>query len=212
MQAQPGEAILVPAKELVRAKSRLTTWLDAAGRRELAVAMLTDVLQATAAWPSRFVVTADPLLADVAAGLGCLPLPDLGGGLNPALRAGTARAVEAGAAKLLILPADVPLVEQPDVAALFSLPAAVVVALSPDGGTAGLLRTPPGIIDPSFGPGSGMRHAAAARWAGVPVLVTTPPSLGLDVDDPADLERLAESPLERNSTRIARRLLGSPTG
>src|SRR5437763_2125389 len=124
MQARPGEAILVPAKELVRAKTRLTTWLDPSGRRELAVALLSDVLEATAAWPSRFVVTADTLLADVAAGLGCLPLPDPGGGLNAALQAGTALAMEAGAGKLLVLPADVPLVQQADIAALFSLPAA----------------------------------------------------------------------------------------
>ena len=146
------------------------------------------------------------------AGLGCLPLPDPGGGLNAALQAGTALAMEAGAGKLLVLPADVPLVQQADIAALFSLPAAVVVALSPDGGTTGLLRTPPGIIDPSFGLGSGRRHAAAGRRAGVPVLVTTPPSLSLDVDGPSDLRRLAESPLECRSTTIARRLLSSPTG
>jgi 2-phospho-L-lactate guanylyltransferase len=212
MQPPPGETILVPAKELFRAKSRLGTWLDASDRRELAVAMLGDVLGATAAWPSRFVVTADPLLAEVAAGSGCLPLPDPGDGLNAALRAGTAWAAEAGAVKLLVLPSDVPLVEAADVAALFALTAAVVVAPSADGGTAGLLRTPPGIIDPAFGPRSAMRHAAAARRAGIAVLVTAAPSLCLDVDGPADLERLADSPLERRSTRIARRLLGSRTG
>src|SRR5438094_953320 len=116
MQARSGETILVPAKELVRAKSRLGAWLDASGRRELAVAMLGDVLQATAAWPSRFVVTADPLLAEDAAGSGCLPLPDPGGGLNAALRAGTGWAAEAGATKLLVLPSDVPLVQEADVA------------------------------------------------------------------------------------------------
>jgi 2-phospho-L-lactate/phosphoenolpyruvate guanylyltransferase len=212
MQARSGEAILVPAKELARAKSRLGPWLDSSARSELAVAMLGDVLQATAGWPSRFVVTADPLLAEVAAGSGCLPLPDPGGGLNAALLVGTGRAVEAGAAKLLVLPSDVPLVEEADVAALFALTAPVVVVPSPDGGTAGLLRTPPGVIDPAFGPHSAMRHAAAARWAGIPVLVTAAPSLVLDVDGPADLQRLADSPLERTSTMIARRLLGARTG
>lgn len=211
MHARPGEAILVPAKELARAKSRLGTWLGPPDRQALAIAMLTDVLQATASWPSRFVVTADGLLAEVAAAMGCQPLPDPGEGLNAALRAGTARAAEAGAARLLILPSDVPLVEETDVAALFALTAPVVVAPSPDGGTAGLLRTPPGIIEPSFGPGSALLHAGAAQRAGVPVLIAAAPSLSLDVDGPADLERLADSPLDRRSTAIARRLLGSRT-
>lgn len=211
MQARPGEAILVPAKELARAKTRLGPWLGPLDRRALAIAMLSDVLQATAAWPSRFVVTADAVLAEVAAGLGCRPVPDPGDGLNAALRAGTVRALEAGAARLLVLPSDVPLVEESDVTRLFSLRAPVVVAPSPDGGTTGLLRTPPAVIEPAFGPGSALRHADAAQRAGVAVLIAAAPSLGLDVDGPAELERLAGSRLDRQSTAIARRLLGSRT-
>ena len=57
----------------------------------------------------------------------------------------------------------------------------------------------------------GMRDAGAAQRAGVPVLIAAAPSLSLDVDGPADLERLADSPLDRRSTAIARRLLGSRT-
>jgi hypothetical protein len=45
----------------------------------------------------------------------------------------------------------------------------------------------------------------------LPVLVAAVPSLALDVDGPGDLQRLADSPLERTSMMIARRLLGART-
>jgi 2-phospho-L-lactate guanylyltransferase len=206
---RPGEAILVPAKELSLAKSRLGVWLDVSDRRELTAVMLADVLRATAAWGDRFVVTADALLAEVAAGFGCLPVADPGDGLNAALRAGTERAAEAGAASLLVLPSDVPLVAEEDVAELFSTGAAVVVARSADGGTAGLLRRPPDAVDPAFGPRSAHLHEQAARRAGLAVAVLDPPSLSLDVDRLADLERLASATIPRDSVSVARRLLGS---
>jgi 2-phospho-L-lactate/phosphoenolpyruvate guanylyltransferase len=209
---RPGEAILVPAKELPRAKTRLGAWLTASERRELALAMLADVLRATVAWPDRFVVTADAVLAETAAGLGCLPLADPGDGLNAALRAGTAHAAHAGATSLLVLLSDVPLVAEEDVAGLLSLRAAVVVARSPDGGTTALVRRPPGVIDPFFGPRSATLHTEAARRAGLPVRVVAPPSLSLDVDRLPELQRLAMAPLRRESIAVARRLLGSLAG
>lgn len=212
MRPQPGDAILIPAKELAAAKSRLGGLLSAGGRRELAVAMLADVLRAIADWPVRYVVTGDALLAEAAAGLGAAPLVDPGKGLNAALRAGTEWAVGTGALRLLVLPSDVPLVSGEDVEALFDAEESVVVAASPDGGTSGLLRTPPAAIEPAFGPGSAGLHTAAARRAGRSVLMANPPSLRLDVDRPADLERLAGAASERESVGVARRLLGSRTG
>ncbi|MGH2687519.1 MAG: 2-phospho-L-lactate guanylyltransferase, partial [Actinomycetota bacterium] len=110
MRPQPGDAILVPAKDLAAAKSRLGACLRPADRRALVLAMLADVLRATAAWADRYVVTDDAVLAETAAGLGCLPLQDPGAGLNAALRAGTAWASANGATRLLVLPSDVPLV------------------------------------------------------------------------------------------------------
>ena len=212
MRPQPGDAILVPAKDLAAAKSRLGARLDAADRRGLVVAMLADVLRATAVWTDRYVITGDAVLAETAAGLGCLPLQDPGAGLNAALRAGTRWAAGNGAARLLVLPSDVPLVSGEDLAGLFDAETDVVVAASADGGTTALLRTPPDVIEPAFGPGSAGLHTAAARRAGHSVLLVTPPSLRLDVDRPADLERLAAAGGDRESVAVARRLIGSRTG
>jgi 2-phospho-L-lactate/phosphoenolpyruvate guanylyltransferase len=208
-QPPPGHAILIPAKQLSTAKSRLGAWLGPSERRELAAAMLADVVHATAAWRERFVVTGDAVLAEIAAASGCLPIPDPGDGLNAALRAGGLRAARAGAASLLVLPSDVPLVAEEDVAGLFATEAAVVVARSLDGGTTGLLRTPPGVIDPAFGPHSAHLHAQVAMRAGVSVAVVAPPSLALDVDGLADLQRLAAATAARRSVAVARRVLGS---
>jgi 2-phospho-L-lactate guanylyltransferase len=212
MQPQPGDAILVPAKDLAAAKSRLGAHLGAADRRALVVAMLADVLGATAAWADRYVITGDAVLAETAAGLGCLPLQDPGGGLNAALRAGTRWAAGNGAGRLLVLPSDVPLVTGEDVAELFDADTDVVVAASADGGTTALLRTPPAVIEPAFGPGSAGLHTAAARRAGRSVMLVTPPSLRLDVDRAADLERLAAAGGNRRSVAVARRLLRSRAG
>ncbi|MGH2721159.1 MAG: hypothetical protein ACRDJO_06095, partial [Actinomycetota bacterium] len=87
-----------------------------------------------------------------------------------------------------------------------------VVAASADGGTTALLRTPPDAIEPAFGPGSAGLHTAAALRAGRSVVLVTPPSLRLDVDRPADLERLAAAGGNRESVAVARRLLSSRAG
>ena len=57
-------------------------------------------------------------------------------------------------------------------------------------GTNALVLAPPGSIRPAFGEGSRDRHVAAAREAGIPFAVEEVPSLGLDLDTPADVVAL----------------------
>jgi 2-phospho-L-lactate guanylyltransferase len=57
-------------------------------------------------------------------------------------------------------------------------------------GTNALVLAPPDAIVPSFGEGSRERHVAAARAAGIPYGVEELPSLGLDLDTPADIVAL----------------------
>ena len=51
--------------------------------------------------------------------------------------------------------------------------------------------TPPGALEPSFGPDSCQRHAAHARAAEIEYDVVPVPSLALDIDTPEDLVVLA---------------------
>ncbi|MGH2706074.1 MAG: 2-phospho-L-lactate guanylyltransferase [Actinomycetota bacterium] len=201
------EAILIPVKRLSAAKARLSSLLDAAGRRRLALAMLGDVLRATEKWEHRLVVTSDREAEAVALAFGCRLVGDPGRGLNAALSVGTQGAVALGAAALLTLPADVPLVRADDVRSLFASHAQVAVAAAADGGTAALLRRPPAIIPTRFGPASAVAHCDEARRRGLVARTLELPSLTLDVDEPDDVELLARSPGERESVHVARMLL-----
>jgi 2-phospho-L-lactate guanylyltransferase len=205
-----AEAVLIPVKRLDGAKLRLSGPLDAEARRRLALAMLADVLDAAAAWPLRLLVTSDTEVAAAGREAGWSMVDDPGSGLNAAVAAGTRRAVERGAEALLVLPFDVPLVVPGELRTLFAIDADVVVARSDDGGTTGLLRRPPGVIGPLFGPDSARRHVAAAGAAGLRVTETRLPGLVLDIDDLADLERLAGSPSPGRTVALARELLGHP--
>ncbi|HEU5002270.1 MAG TPA: 2-phospho-L-lactate guanylyltransferase [Actinomycetota bacterium] len=208
------DAVLVPVKHLDASKLRLDPALGAWGRRRLALAMLGDVLRAAAPWPMRVLVTPDAVVADVARTAGWQVLHDPGRGLNAALWAGTALAVEQGASALAVLPFDVPLVSPADLEALFAARASVVVVPSEDGGTGALLRRPAQVIATRFGEASAAAHTAAAQAAGVAVETLHLAGLALDIDDLDDLRRLAASPSEAASARVARELLsaGAPPG
>jgi 2-phospho-L-lactate guanylyltransferase len=202
------EAIVIPVKQLGRAKLRLSERLLPADRRRLNLAMLADVLRATEKWHSRLIVTDDPDAEAVGIAFGCFLVADRGLGLNDALAAGTDAAVELGAATVLVLPSDVPLVTADDVAALFGYPEHVVVASSADGGTNALLRRPPDAILPSFGARSAEAHRRAAEDASLECRVLQLGSLRLDVDRYSDLVELSRVGTERESAKLAAELVG----
>ncbi|HWD72182.1 MAG TPA: 2-phospho-L-lactate guanylyltransferase [Actinomycetota bacterium] len=203
------EAILIPVKRLSESKLRLAGVLGPPQRRRLALSMLADVLHAAAGWPLRMVVTSDRDAASMARSAGWSIVPDPGSGLNDAVAEGTTAGASAGATALLVLPFDVPLVTGRDLEALFATDADVVVARSDDGGTSGLLRRPPAVIAARFGPDSARSHAGAAGVAGLRVRSLRLPGLSLDVDEPADLRRLAASGLDHASVKVARELLAA---
>ena len=179
------------------AKSRLATILGPDERAGLALAMLADVLDACAeaslGGPVAVVDTSSG--RDLAATHGATVLADPERGMNAAIAVGLAAAESAGAGAALVLPGDVPLVRADDLRALLEAAGAAprAVVLVPDRagvGTNALLLRPPRIIDPAFGPNSAARHFAAARASGATALRVERPSLGLDVDTPADLDLL----------------------
>lgn len=201
------ETILIPVKRLDEAKQRLAERLSVDDRRRLGLAMLADVLRATERWRARWIVTSDPDAEAVGLAFGCRLLLDRGRGLNEALKEGAAIAKAEGVETLLILPADVPLVASEDVRSLFALDASVAIAPSQTGGTNALVLTPPDAIEPSFGPNSATRHAAAAKRKGMDALMLRVASLVLDIDEPRHLAALATSTSKRESVSIAKSLL-----
>lgn len=206
---------ILPVKRFAEAKQRLAGGIEDERREALVAAMLEDVLEAIGKARSlerTIVVTSEPAAAELAAAAGAevLPDPDEGGHSGAAL-AGIARAEQLGAECVVLLPLDCPLLEPREVDRLITGSPSSYVTIVPDrhgSGTNALALAPPSAIRPSFGEGSRERHVAAAREAGIPYAVEELPSLGLDLDTPADVvaltRALADGP--RRARRTAKAL------
>jgi 2-phospho-L-lactate guanylyltransferase len=201
---------ILPVKRFGAAKQRLASGIDDERREALVGAMLEDVLEAISAARSierTIMVSGDPVAQEIAAAAGAeiVPDPDDEGHVSAAL-AGIARAEELGAECVALLPGDCPLLEPRELDRLLTGVPTHYVAVVPDRhgtGTNALVLAPPGAIRPAFGEGSCARHVAAAREAGVPFAVEELPSLGLDLDTPADVVALTRE-LESGRGRAKR--------
>ena len=93
---------------------------------------------------------------------------------------------------VLVLPVDLPLLTTDDVLTLIDRAAKPpVIVIAPDRhhkGTNALLMVPAGLIEYEFGEGSFQRHCERAIQSGARLEIVDLPSLGLDLDDPEDLE------------------------
>jgi len=215
---------VLPVKRFASAKQRLGEAVGGDERRELAAAMVGDVLAALAeivGIAEVVVVTAEDAAAGAAGRAGAIVVPDpVEAGQSAAAEIGVGTARERGAERALLVPGDCPALDPGEVAALLMryTTAERAVAIVPDRhgrGTNALLLTPPDALAPAFGPGSLARHAAQARAAGAVVKVAQAPSLELDVDTPGDLAALREALDRRTSAaprtrRVLERLSPAP--
>ncbi len=203
---------VLPVKRFAAAKRRLATGIDDERRRALVRAMLEDVLGAIGqarAVERTVLVSGDPIAQEIAAGavatVDVVPDPADEGHVVAAL-AGIARAEMDGARCVVLLPGDCPLLDPRELDRLLTGVPGQYVAIVPDRhgtGTNALVLSPPDAIRPSFGEGSRDRHVAAAREAGIPFAVEGLPSLGLDLDTPADIVALTRE-LEKSPGRARR--------
>lgn len=198
--------VVLPMRTVSGGKARLGGALDAEEREELVLGMLMHTLAVLGGWPACrriHLVSPDPTLhaAIRGAGVDVSVLRQEGEGLNAGIRLGVSAARIEGAASLLVLPGDLPLlsIEALDellLAADAGLVAAAggpLLAIVPSdarSGTNALLLRPPDAIAPAFGTDSFEAHLRAAESASVAVQVVTDPVLGFDLDTPDDLERL----------------------
>jgi 2-phospho-L-lactate guanylyltransferase len=195
-----GVWAVIPVKPLRGALRRLRSALDAPVRRELQVAMLTDVLRACAGAGSLegvLVVTSDADAAALAgrlAGARVVPDHDPPRGMNAAVARGLTAVAEAGAGAALVLTADLPLIRPEDIEEILAgapaAPAARFVASHEGTGTNAMLLRPPTALAPRLGPDSLARHTAQARRRGLALERLELPRVGLDIDTPRDLAAL----------------------
>ncbi len=189
---------VVPVKDLWGTKSRLEPILDPGARAGLTLYMMGRVVSAIsgAGVENVCVVSPDPIVLDEVLKRGATPLLQESRGLNPALEEGRRWAMERGGSSLLILPADLPLLDPEDVrAVLDGIGEEDSIVIAPDGtrsGTNALMLRPADALPFSFGPGSYEAHLQAARERGLAVRVCERPHLAFDLDTAEDLARLDE--------------------
>lgn len=196
--------VIVPLRTLAGGKARLGEALDAEEREELVRGMLLRTLEILRVWPAcarTHVVSPDPAVLRLARGPRVSAIRQVDDGLNEGLIVAREASLAEGAGAVLILPADLPLLEPSALdrlldaadAALAAGSGRALVAIAPSDarvGTNALLLSPPGVIEPAFGTASFEAHARAAAKAGATLQIVTDPSLGFDLDTPEDLEIL----------------------
>ena len=191
-------ALLIPVKEFAAAKTRLAGHFPGDARADLASALCRDFFDVAAQVTDIdriFVVSKEQKALAWAAerGWDCIAESEQiseSHSIDAASRLCAARGVTA----LLRMPADIPLAQPQDIAALFAGldtgPCCVIVPSREGTGTNALLRSPPSLFPSHFGPGSFALHVHEAERCGASLRVIRNARLALDVDELEDLHAL----------------------
>jgi 2-phospho-L-lactate guanylyltransferase len=189
---------IVPVKPLRRGKSRLAGLLSEEQRTRLNRYLLEHtliILNEITDIEHTLVVSRDPSALALTRSMGGRTvLEDGAPQFNTAIQRATIVAQAQGARAVIVLPADLPLIEPSDIIEIIDQgnnPPVVVIA--PDrrlDGTNCLFVNPAGLINYGYGPGSFQRHSKYADDAGARLKVVHSNHFGLDLDLPEDLEML----------------------
>ena len=186
---------VVPVKERVSAKERLSPMLRPETRHALALAMLEDVLAALTATPGvagLLVVTVDPEAGRLAATYGAR-LIEVGArdGHTGAVTAAARLLAAEQRAGMLTLPGDIPLVTPAEIARLLAAhppaPSFTIVPSHDERGSNAIACSPPDAVPLRFGDNSFYPHLQAAEMVGIRPNVVHLPGIALDIDNPEDL-------------------------
>lgn len=201
-QAVHGIWAVVPVKDLGGAKQRLSGALTQAQRSALYRVMLEGVLDAlagSARLGGVLVVTRDAWAMGQAAARGMRVLEEPENrGHTAASTAGARALASAGAAGMLQVPGDLPLLAATDIDALLAVHGeapAVTIAPSRDReGSNAVACSPAELLPLRFGEHSFYPHLQRARDLGVEPRIVQREGFALDVDTPEDLAVLQAQP------------------
>ncbi len=186
--------VIIPAKPLAQAKSRLAAALSPAERIQLSRGMLQRTITLARQVGEVVVISRDAAVRRLAKQAGAWALVESGEDLNQALSQATTWVMMHGGQSTLILPADLPRLQLTDLVHVINVaqpaPAAVLAPCQRLDGTNALLLRPPDLIEFAFGPGSFRAHQQVLRAAGVEPVIYQSPTLGFDLDLPEDLRQL----------------------
>ncbi len=196
-----GTTIVIPVRGLYHGKSRLSPVLNTDQRSRIVAAMARHVLQVVLeSWPDArvIVVTRDRETAWLDSHrdprIEIVHQPEHSWGLNAALECGRTAARATALERLLVLSADLPLLEASDLETLLDQAAGITLATDKTGaGTNALLLSEASAIERfpfHFGEGSRRLHEEAALELGLTVTTTSRSGLQLDLDTPEDWDNL----------------------
>jgi 2-phospho-L-lactate/phosphoenolpyruvate guanylyltransferase len=187
--------ILIPVKDLTRAKQRLALLMTQEERTRLAWAMLENTFAAAAAARNVDRVAVVTLYApaiELAGQYGMELIPETEQiSESASVDFGSKEAKKRGATAVLRLPIDLPLITAGDIETIFEHDGegpSIVIVPSRDGtGTNAILRRPPDLFPSHFGPDSLAKHLAEAAAAKAACRVIELHRIALDIDDPSDV-------------------------
>lgn len=211
---------LLPVKGFANAKQRLSPLLNAEQRALLAEAMAKDVLREVAlarGLEATYVVTGDAHVAEMAPALGAQVIMEKEEtGETDAVLFALAAMRQRGIEAALVIPGDIPLVRAGDIEVIIeqvagrdpSVPFALLVPSQDRLGTNALLLSPPDLIPLRFGYDSFTFHLSQVAAQGLPLRVLDNPRVGLDIDEPGDLERYLSKATAGETYRLLLDMVG----
>jgi 2-phospho-L-lactate guanylyltransferase len=116
-----------------------------------------------------------------------------------------------GRAGMLALPGDIPRVTPAEIAAIIEArrpaPSVTIVPAHDERGSNAVLCSPPRVMTLRFGDDSFLPHLAAARALGIEPTILMLPGIGLDIDQPQDLQafRHTEPPMTTRTAALLER-------
>jgi 2-phospho-L-lactate/phosphoenolpyruvate guanylyltransferase len=194
-------SILIAAKELDHAKTRLAPALPAGERRVLAEAMFRDVLAAALSAREAdnvAVVTSDRLLLELTRAAGAMMIDEeYPRGLNVAIAMATAQLASLGAETVCTVLSDIPMIAAEDIDTVFrAMPSGRGVVLVPSrdfSGTNVIARSPADVVPTRFGRMSLVKHREDCRNRGVPCEIIRLARPALDLDLTSDLAEFVQA-------------------
>jgi 2-phospho-L-lactate guanylyltransferase len=202
--------VVIPLKNTAASKQRLAPVLSQEARGLLALAMFEDVLTAVSGADGVrgiIVVTNDTAATEIAARFGATISTAAATDGHTAAVAAAARALHARGDAMLTVPGDIPLIQTADVAEIIAADAAAsgftIVPSRDRRGSNAILCSPAGSVPLQFGEDSFLPHLSAARSHGIEPAIVYSENIGMDIDEPADIETF----LQVSSQTRARLLL-----
>ena len=190
---------VIPVKETMGAKQRLSAAVPPHLRSELALVMLEDVLAAVSQarkLAGIALVTLDTRAIELAQRYGVRILTaDARGGHSAAVAAAARLLAAEGAGGMMQLPGDVPLATADEISSILSMhrpaPSFTIVPARDEFGSNAVIVSPPTAVPLTFGADSFFPHLQTAQRCGIDPLIIRLPGIGHDIDNPDDLQAFA---------------------